>query len=143
MTFSSSIVVCQDRERVGKNRYALKTYALHFRQNFQNFRVVFIRIATHKLSVGLLWPYELRALFRLWSPEIHSKQRYKNCICSVILGTLSLFELLRASRILEAICRLTNVRICLIPISGTFNFFNPKILRFLFLRKTAFSGSEM
>ena len=58
-------------------------------------------------------------------------------------GTLNLFKISRASvlysrKILNAIYRFTNVRIFLMPISITL--LNPKILGFLFLRKTALLG---
>ena len=71
---------------------------------------------------------------------MHSKRRYKICICSVILGELEAFRNYKGfnviyPKILDAVERFTKVRIFLIPLSITF--LNPKILGFLFLRKLA------
>ena len=71
---------------------------------------------------------------------MHSKGRYKICICSVILGDLEAFRNYKGfsvifPKILDAIERFTEVRIFLIPLSITF--LNPKLLGFLFLRKLA------
>ena len=69
---------------------------------------------------------------------MHSKWRYKICICLVILGELEAFRNYKGfsvifPKILDAIERFTKVRIFLIPFSTIF--LNPKILGFLFLRK--------
>ena len=71
---------------------------------------------------------------------MHSKGRYKICICSVILGDLEAFRNYKGfsvifPKILDAIERFTEVRIFLIPLSITF--LNPKLLGFLLLRKLA------
>ena len=68
---------------------------------------------------------------------------YKICICSVILRDFKNFLNYKNfsftfPKILVAIYGFTNLRIFLTPISITF--LNPKILGFLFLRKTAFLG---
>ena len=74
------------------------------------------------------------------SQEIHSKWRYKTGFCSVILGDFASFRNYKGFRIiflkiLDAIYPFTNVKIFLIPLSITF--LNPKVLGFVFLRKTA------
>ena len=71
---------------------------------------------------------------------MHSKRRYKICICSVILGELEAFRNYKGfsdifPKILDALERFTNVRIFPFPLS--IKFLNPKILGFLFLRKLA------
>ena len=71
---------------------------------------------------------------------MHSRRRYKICICSVILGELEAFRNYKGfnviyPKILDAVERFTKVRIFVIPLSITF--LNPKILGFLFLRKLA------
>ena len=69
---------------------------------------------------------------------MHSKRRYKICICSVILGELEPFRNYKGfsdifPKILDAVERFTIVRIFLTPLSITF--WNPKILGFFFLQK--------
>ena len=65
---------------------------------------------------------------------MHSKRRYKICICSVILGVLESSKLQGLYRkILDAIYLISKVRTFLIPPS--FTILNPKILGFLFGRK--------
>ena len=64
-----------------------------------------------------------------------SKRRYYICICSVILGDLSLFEITRLQsvilpKILDAIQRITKVKNVLIPLSITF--FESENFRFPF-----------
>ena len=73
---------------------------------------------------------------------MHSRRRYKICVCSDILqGNLWVFQITSQDfnvlfpKILVAIERSTKVGIFLIPVSITF--LNPKILVFLFLRKLA------
>ena len=71
---------------------------------------------------------------------MHSKGRYKICTCSVILGELESFQNYKGfsiilQTILDAIKRITKVRIFLIPLCITF--LNPKILGILFLQKIA------
>ena len=71
------------------------------------------------------------------SLEMHSKRRYKICICSS-QRNLRLFEITRASVLLsrkfqKQLNVFTKKRIFLIPL--IFTFLNPKILGFLFLRK--------
>ena len=71
---------------------------------------------------------------------MYSKQRYKICICSVILGELEAFRNYKgfsviSTKILDAVERFTKVRIFLVLLS--ISFLNPKILGFLFLRKLA------
>ena len=71
---------------------------------------------------------------------MHPKQPYKICICSVILGQLDSLRNYKGlsiifPKILEAICRITNVRHILIPLSIIF--LNPKILGFLFFTKNS------
>ena len=70
---------------------------------------------------------------------MHSKRRYKICICSVILGELEAFRNYKVfsvifQKILDAIKRFTKVEMFLIPLSITLN---PKILDYLFLGKLA------
>ena len=65
------------------------------------------------------------------------------CICSVILEDFQSFRNYKGfsiifPKMLDAIYRFSNERIFLTPISITF--LNPKILGFLFLRKTALLG---
>ena len=72
--------------------------------------------------------------------EIHSKGRYKLCIRSIILGHFESFRNFKGfiiifQKVLDAVYRLTKVRIFLIPTSITF--LSPKILDFLFLRKNS------
>ena len=68
--------------------------------------------------------------------EMHSKRRYKICICSVILGKLVTFRNYKGlsiilPKILDEIWRITKVvRHFLIP--NTITFLNPKILGSLF-----------
>ena len=55
---------------------------------------------------------------------MHSKLRYKICVCSVILGELESFRNYKGfsiifPQILDAIQRITKVRIFLIPLSIT------------------------
>ena len=55
---------------------------------------------------------------------MHSKRRYKICVCSVILGELESFRNYKGfsiifPQILDAIQRITKVRIFLIPLSIT------------------------
>ena len=74
------------------------------------------------------------------SLEMHSKRRYNNFICSVMLkGNLRLFEITKASvlfsRKSSVQLQKVKVRIFLTPLSITF--LNPKILGFLFTRKLA------
>ena len=80
----------------------------------------------------------IRSTFR--SLEMHSKRRYKICICSVVLGQLESFLNYKGfgiifSKSLDVILSFTKKRIIRIFLSVAFS--NPKILRFLFLRKTA------
>ena len=80
----------------------------------------------------------IRSTFR--SLEMHSKRRHKICICSVVLEQLESFRNYKGfgiifSKILDAILSFTKNRIFLILLSVAFS--NPKILGFLFLRKTA------
>ena len=77
------------------------------------------------------------------SLEMHSKRCYKICICSVALGRLESFRNYKGLRIifpkiLDAILSFTKVRIFLIPPSIAC--LDPKILGFLFLRKTGKLG---
>ena len=65
----------------------------------------------------------IKSTFR--SLEIHSKRRYKTCICSVVLGQLESFRNYKGLRIifpknLDAILSFTKVRIFLIPLSIAF-----------------------
>ena len=83
---------------------------------------------------------ELKSLFRLSfrSLEMHSKRRYKICICSVMLGKPEVFRNYEGfsvtfPKIVGAMVLFTKVRIFLIPLS--IQFLNPKILGFLFIRK--------
>ena len=69
---------------------------------------------------------------------MHSKRRYKICICSVILGELESFRnyegfsiILR--KILDAVHLITKLRILLILLSITL--LNPKMLGFRFSAK--------
>ena len=69
---------------------------------------------------------------------MHSKRRYKICICSVILGELEAFRNYKGAsvlfpKLLYAIERFTKVRIFLISLSITL--LNSKILGFLFSTK--------
>ena len=69
---------------------------------------------------------------------MHSKRRYKICICSVILGELEAFRNYKGvsvlfPKLLYAIERFTKVRIFLISLSITL--LNSKILVFLFSTK--------
>ena len=69
---------------------------------------------------------------------MHSKRRYKICICSVILGELEAFRNYKGvsvvfPKLLYAIERFTKVRIFLISLSITL--LNSKILGFLFSTK--------
>ena len=71
---------------------------------------------------------------------MYSKWRYKVCTCSVILAEVESFRNYKGfsiicPKILDAIQRVTKVRIFLIPLSIIL--LNPKILGFLFLRKIA------
>ena len=68
---------------------------------------------------------------------MHSKRRYKICICSVILGELESFSgfSIIFPKILDAISRFTKVTIFVFPLSVTF--LNPKILGFLFSTKNS------
>ena len=72
---------------------------------------------------------------------MHSKRRYKICVCSVILGELESFRNYKGFRsiifqqILDAIKPITKVRIFLIPLSITY--LNPKISAFLSLTKNS------
>ena len=89
--------------------------------------------------------------FRPLGPQFGPKIRpfpwigtgYKICICSVISEDFKYFLNYKGfstifPKILDAIYGFTNVRIFLTPISITF--LNPKILGFLFLRKTSLLG---
>ena len=85
-------------------------------------------------KVFLGYPETFRSL------EIHSKKRYKICICSVILGELEAFRNYKGfsvifPKILDVLESFRNVRIFFFPLAITF--LNPKILGFLFLRKLA------
>ena len=69
---------------------------------------------------------------------MHSKRRYKICICSVILGELEAFRNYKGvsvlfPKLLYAIERFTKVRIFLISLSITL--WNSKSLGFLFSTK--------
>ena len=69
---------------------------------------------------------------------MHSKRRYKICICSVIPGEPEAFRNYKVfsvifQKILDAMKRFTKVEMFLIPLS--ISFLNPKILGYLFLRK--------
>ena len=80
------------------------------------------------------------------SLETHSKRRYKICICSVVLGQLESFRNNKGfgiifPKILDAILSFTKKRLFLILLSAAFS--SPKILGFLFLRKTANLGTKM
>ena len=71
---------------------------------------------------------------------MHSKQRFKICICSVIQEELEFFRNYKGFSIIflklfGAIYQITKVRIFLIPLSITF--LNPKILGFLFSTKNS------
>ena len=71
---------------------------------------------------------------------MHSKRRYKICTFSVILGKLESLRNYEGfsvifPKILDAIKRVTKVRIFLVPLSITP--LNSKILGFLFPRKLA------
>ena len=71
---------------------------------------------------------------------MHSKRRYKICICSAIPGELEYFRNYKGysiifPKILGAIQRITKERIFLIPLSVTF--LNPKILGFLCSKKNS------
>ena len=71
---------------------------------------------------------------------MHSKRRYKICICSVILGELESFRNYKGfgsifPKFLAAIYHITKERIFLIPLSITF--LNLKILGFLFSSKNS------
>ena len=82
----------------------------------------------------------------LRSLEMHSKWRYKICICSVIIGNLEAFRNYKGFSVifpkrLDTIERFTKMRIFLIPHSIIF--LNPKILGFLFLRNQPNVGSKM
>ena len=73
---------------------------------------------------------------------MHSKRRYKICTCSVILGELESLRNYEGfsvifPKILDAIKRVTKVRIFLVPLSITPVPLNSKILGFLFPRKLA------
>ena len=75
--------------------------------------------------------------------QMHSKRPYKICICSAILGEPKSFRNCKGfgiivPKILDAIQRITKVKIILIPLSITF--FNPKIQVSFFLRKIAQPG---
>ena len=66
---------------------------------------------------------------------MHSKRRYKICICSVILGELESFRTYEGfgiifPKILDAAYLITKVRILLILLSITL--LNPKMLGFFF-----------
>ena len=76
----------------------------------------------------------------LRSLEMHSKRRYKICICSVILGQLESFRNYKGfsiifPKIVDVILSFAKMRIFLIFLSVAFS--NPNILGFLFLRKIA------
>ena len=76
----------------------------------------------------------------LRSLEMHSKRRYKICICSVILGQLESFRNYKGfgiifPKILDAILSFTRRRIFLILLSVAFS--NPKILGFFFSTKNS------
>ena len=62
---------------------------------------------------------------------MHSKQRYKICICSVILGEIESFRNITGA----TIQRITKVRIFLIPVFCAF--LDPKILGFLYCKKNS------
>ena len=72
------------------------------------------------------------------SLEMHSKRRYKICICSVILGELESFRNYEGfsiifPKILDAVYLITKLRILLILLSITL--LNPKMLGFRFSAK--------
>ena len=74
---------------------------------------------------------------------MHSKRRYKIFVCSVILGELESFRNYKGfsiifPQILDAIQRITKVRIFLIPLSITY--LNPKISAFRFLTKNSLTS---
>ena len=74
---------------------------------------------------------------------MHSKRRYKVCICLVILGEIGSFRNYKGFRIilpkiLDAIQRITKVRIFLTPLSSIF--LDPKILGFFFCKKNSPPG---
>ena len=71
---------------------------------------------------------------------MHSKRRHKICVCSVIRRELESFRNYKGFsiifwKILDAIQRITKVRIFLIPLSITY--LNPKISAFPFLTKNS------
>ena len=77
---------------------------------------------------------------------MHSKQRFRIFISSVILEELESFRNFKGcsiifSKILDAIYQITKVRIFLIPLSMTF--LNPKILGFLFSTKNSLTAWEV
>ena len=77
---------------------------------------------------------------------MHSKQRFKICICSVILGKLESFRNYKDfsiifPKILDVSYQIMKVRIFLIPLSITF--LNPKILSFLFSTKNSLTAWEV
>ena len=74
---------------------------------------------------------------------MHSKRRYKICICSVILGELESFRNYKGfsiifPKILDAIKRITKKKFFLIPLSITF--LNPKIEAFLYPTTNSLPG---
>ena len=85
-------------------------------------------------------PSAARILIQVRYLKMHSKRRYKVCICSVILGELESFIgfSIIFPKILDAISRFAKVRIFLFPLSVTF--LNPKILCFLYSTKIAQHG---
>ena len=76
----------------------------------------------------------------LRSLEMHSKRRYKICICSVVLGQLESFRNYKGlsiifPKIVDVILSFAKMRIFLIFLSVAFS--NPNISGFLFVRKIA------
>ena len=86
----------------------------------------------------------IQSTFR--SLEMHSKRRYKICICSVVLGQLESFRNYKGFRIiflkmLDAILSFTKVRIFLIPLLIVF--LNAKILVSFLYEKQSNLGTKM
>ena len=72
---------------------------------YRNFKCVLIIWQGHPTMISSTPKYVKSTFLAIQSsfrcPEIHSKRRYKICICSVILGTLRLFEISRGSVLLS------------------------------------------
>ena len=102
----------------------------------------FVRIlirAVLKLAHPALREFQstLRLLIQVRYLEMHSKRRYKICICSVILAEVESFSgfSIIFPKILHAISRFTKVTIFLFPLSVIF--LKAKILGFLFSTKNS------